>query len=131
MLEDDSGNDVSSVCSENNVSYQQSSSDSEIDEVVPSAFPDTHEPIRTAKDGTKWVQLHQPVAGRVSTANIFSAIPGIASASIKASVTTPYDAWKQFINECMLKNVLKCTIANSNEQKFSLTINELERFISL
>ena len=88
LLEDDSGSDVSSVCSENNVSYQQSSSDSEIDEVVPSAFTDTHEPIRTAKDGTKWVQLHQSVAGRVSTANIFLAIPGIASASIKASVTT-------------------------------------------
>ena len=39
LLEDDSGSDISSVCSENNVSYQQSSSDSEIDEVVPSDFP--------------------------------------------------------------------------------------------
>lgn len=53
---------------------------------------------------------------------------------MQSSISTPYEAWKHFITEKMLRNILKYTKKQAErvgDDKFELTIQELETFIGL
>ena len=86
------------------------------------------------RDGTTWIGL--PVLSRNRNLNrspahnIFSASPGVWP-FIQALATSPYEAWKLFIDERILRQIVTFTndeAERRGENNFSLTLLELEAF---
>jgi len=131
MLNSDSGDDLSSGDETGRPETPppvDTDSDSDTD-ALNSGFPvDPSEQIVVGKDLTKWHKVVRPPLLRASAANVFRASPGISS-TIRAQIQSPYDAWKLFINERMLRLVQNCTTAN--DSGLSLPLSELETFIGL
>ena len=68
--------------------------------------------------------------GRTPAHNIFIAVPGLSS-SVKAAIQTPYDSWKKFIDERILRLVLDCTMKHAASEDLHLSLSELEKFIGI
>ena len=70
------------------------------------------------------------IAGRSSASNVFKANPGPRTPSY---VQIPYDTWKLFINEKMLRTICECTniYATTKDIELNMAIYELEAFIAL
>lgn len=89
-----------------------------------------------AKDGTKWEKMTTSRVGRAAANNVFKGVPGLSS-SVKASIRTPYDAWKKFIDERILRIILECTLKHAASssvdacENFHLDLNDLEKFIGI
>ena len=87
----------------------------------------------TGKNGTIWTSCQPALTGRTATHNVFTATPGVPR-SVSCSITNPYDAWKMFIHESILRSITKFTIDEAmrrGDVDFSLTLDELESFIAL
>lgn len=82
------------------------------------------------RDGTAWESMTSSIVGRSSASNVFKANPGPRTPSY---VQTPYDTWKLFINEKMLRTICECTniYATTKDIELNMTIYELEAFIAL
>ena len=74
-----------------------------------------------------------PSLGRLPASNIFRATPGIINNVIRASIKSPYDAWKCIVDERMLRHVHHCTMkhAESENDNFDFSLDDLEAFIAL
>lgn len=79
-------------------------------------------------NGTEWKKLTSSRVGRAADRNIFRGRPGPKPVDIR----TPYEAWKLFIDERMLRRILECTNHFSRLQyneEFSL--EDIESFIAI
>lgn len=71
------------------------------------------------KDGTQW-SIQQPSnIGRTSGQNVFTALVGVK----KWKLQTPYDAWKLFINEKMLRKIVRHTNEEEELEKVLMLIS--------
>ena len=87
----------------------------------------------TGKNGSLWTSSQPALTGRTAAHNVFTASPGVPH-SVSCTITTPYDAWKMFIHEPILRSITKFTIDEAvrcGDADFSLTLDELESFIAL
>ena len=80
------------------------------------------------KDGTIWKELKLSRAGRRDEANILRGNPGP-----RKRVSNAYDAFKKFVDEKMMREILRCTNEHAKSQNIELKLNidELEKFIAL
>ena len=82
----------------------------------------------SGKTGAVWEHFSSRVPGRTRTHNIFTANSGVPIA-IARSIVTPYDAWKHFIHQSILRIIVKYT--NEEAQRrgntlFSLDLQKLK-----
>ena len=85
------------------------------------------------KDKTRWTFYPKIVPGRISVQNMFRITSGVPRV-VSGNVSTPYNAWKHFIDERILRLVVKCTLQKAQRRSdnyFMLTVDELEAFIAL
>jgi hypothetical protein len=86
------------------------------------------------RDGTTWISATtSSSSGRTPAHNVFNATPGCRP-SIASSVASPYDAWKHYLDESILRQIVKYTneeAKRQGEEDFLLTLSELEAFIAL
>ena len=71
--------------------------------------------------------------GKTPAHNIFTGPSGVPR-QVSQSITSAYDAWKQFIPEVILRSIVKYTTEEAHrngDTNFSLSPNELEAFIAL
>ena len=71
--------------------------------------------------------------GRKPAHNIFAGPSGVLR-QVSKSITSAYDAWKQFIHEVILRSIVKYTTEEGHRKgdtNFSLSLNEIEAFIAL
>ena len=92
-------------CSDSSESSKSSDSDS----------ANTHTGTTTAGDSTLlgrdkmvWKSSATLVAGRTPAHNVFMDASGIPR-QVLQSITTPYDTWKHFIPESILRSIVKYT----------------------
>lgn len=119
----------------NEMAYESSSDESSDDNPRSSSshnLPSSASVI--GRDGTVWTPASSCASvGRTPTHNLFTAAPG-CRLSIQASVTSPYDAWKHYIDESILRQIVAYTNEEAErrgESNFSLTLLELESFLAL
>ena len=111
-------------------------SDFDLPETSSQAKPSFSESVKAVgRDGTLWTSASScsGTPGRTSACNIFKPTPGCRS-SVSSSVASPYDAWKHYIDESILRQIVKYTndeATRRGEENFSLTLPELEAFIAL
>jgi hypothetical protein len=89
--------------------------------------------LAVGRDETKWESVPNTVHGRAPANNIFTARPGVPS-SVKSSVNSAYDAWKHFVDEKMLRAIVRHTVNEARrvgDDQFELSVKELEVFIGL
>ncbi|MEL7309818.1 MAG: hypothetical protein AAGK05_19565, partial [Pseudomonadota bacterium] len=69
----------------------------------PRIFLNPHLQVK-GRDGTTWnlITSNPHTAGRAASHNVFTASPGCRP-SVASSISCPYDAWKHFIDEPMLR----------------------------
>ena len=84
----------------------------------------------SGKNGSLWTSSKPALTGRTAMHNIFTATPGVPR-SVSCSIKSPYDAWKIFIHDLILKLIAKFTTDEVLQCGDSLTLNELESFIAL
>ena len=87
----------------------------------------------TGKNGLLWTSSQSALTRRTATHNVFTPSPGVPR-SVLCTITTPYDAWKMFIYESILRSITKFTTDEAvrcGDVDFSLTLDELESFIAL
>lgn len=87
----------------------------------------------TGRNGTIWSSSQPALSGRTAAHNVFTATPGVPR-SVSSTITTPYDAWKMFIHESILRSIAKFTTEEAirrGDVDYSLTLDELESFIAL
>ena len=123
-----------------NVQSDSSQNESDVSDFdlseTPQAEPLLSESMKAVgRDGTLWTSVSSCAGtpGRTSACNIFKATPGVRS-SVSSSVASPYDAWKHYIDESILRQIVKYTndeATRRGEENFSLTLPELEAFIAL
>ena len=130
-----SDDETSSICS-------NSQGDASLDDVQVQPEPQGDElslcassstEIRLGRNGTPWKSVPKAKPGRTAGHNIFTARLGVPN-SVRSSISTPYEAWKHFITEKMLRDIVKYTKKQAErvgDDKFELTIQELETFIGL
>lgn len=90
------------------------------------------------KDGTQWnlTEANLATRGKKQFQNVKSFNPGPTSyCSTRIKDENHLSAFRVFFSESMMKNILKCTIAeaqkvNKNKQ-FVITLDELDKFIGL
>lgn len=114
------------------------SSDSDSDFAGPTfeSRPSSLDSVQAVgRDGTLWTSASScsGTPGRTATHNVFKATPGCRP-SVSSSVASPYDAWKHYVDESILRQIVKYTndeATRKGEENFSLTLSELEAFIAL
>ena len=87
----------------------------------------------SGKNGAVWEHFSSRVPGRTRAHNIFTANSGVPRA-IARSIVTPYDAWKHFIHQSILRIIVKYTNEEAQRRgntSFSLDLQKLEAFIGL
>ena len=92
------------------------------------------EEMLTGRDGTKWRRMTRShYVGRTAAHNVFTANPGISPSCRNQAARSEYQAWKLFINECILRKILQHTLEEGRRSntEFLLDLCELEAFISL
>ena len=65
---------------------------------------------------------------------IYLLVQAVSPGQVLQSITSAYDAWKQFIPEVILPSIVKYTTEEAHRKgdtNFSLSLNELEAFIAL
>ena len=80
-----------------------------------------------------WKNSSNSTVGRTPAHNIFIG-PSDVLRQFSQSITSVYDAWKQFIPEVILRSIVKYTTEEAHRKdntNFSLRLNELEAFIAL
>ena len=85
------------------------------------------------RDKTVWKSSATLVAGRTLAHNVFTGASGVPR-QVSQSITTPYDAWKHFIPESILRSIVKYTTEEAHQRgdtNFSLSLSDLEAFIAL
>lgn len=83
------------------------------------------------RHGVTWKKLSQARVGRVRKAAIFKGTPGVSRSAIN-DTKSPYTAWKLFIDEKILRQIYKCTLAEGKGLlDESFTMEKLEAFIAL
>ena len=90
-------------------------------------------PNITGKNGLLWTSSQPALTGRTAAHNVFTASPRVPH-SVSCTITTPYDTWKMFIHESILRSITKFTTDEAvcyGDVDFSLTLDELESFIAL
>lgn len=90
------------------------------------------QPATTSSLGSAWrciaLGANNTLLGRTEQRNVFRETPGLKT-SVSRSINTPYDAWKCFINEPILRHIQRCT--NNFAPELELTLSQLENFIGL
>ena len=119
-------------CSDSSESSESSDSDSDT--------ADTHTGTTTAgdstllgRDKTVWKSSATLVAGRMPAHNVFTGASGVPR-QVSQSITIPYNAWKHFIPESILRSIVKYTTEEAHRRgdtNFSLSLSDLEAFIAL
>ena len=92
---------------EQDTSDSSSDDDNHTDNLRSSNIP----PLQVkGRDGTTWnlITSNPSTAGRAAAHNVFTASPGCRP-SVAASISCPYDAWKHFIDEPMLRQIVAFT----------------------
>ena len=84
------------------------------------------------RDGTPWKCSNPVSTGRAGAHNVFTAKPGVPRDV--ASSRSPYDVWKHFISEHILRMI--CRYTNEEAQRrginqFTVSLANLETFIGL
>ena len=84
------------------------------------------------RGGTPWKRSNSVSSGRAGVHNVFTAKPGIPRDV--ASSRSPYDVWKHFISEHILRMI--CRYTNKEAQRrgddqFTVSLADLETFIGL
>ena len=68
------------------------------------------------RDGTAWSEILCSTPGRANRENIFREHVGVRT-NVKVKVRTPYDAWKEFFTEPIIRLVVKHTDNSWNKKK--------------
>ena len=108
-------------------------SDDDSDDVTSTGRQEATSSDITGKNGSLWTSSQPALTGRTAAYNVFTASPGVPR-SVSCTITTPYDAWKMFIHESILRSITKFTTGEAvrcGDVDFSLTLDELESFIAL
>ena len=130
------GEDTTGDCSNLAVSDAESSdneSNSEQDNLMLPQTTTLSPNQMLGRNGALWERFSSRVTGRIRAHNIFTASSGVPRAIAK-SIETPYDAWKHFIHESILRNIVKYTCEEAQRRgatSFLLDLQKLEAFISL
>ena len=109
---DSLGEDTAGDCSNLAVSDAESSdnsddeSDSEQDNLMLPQTTTLSSNQVLGRNGALWERFSSTVTGRIREHNIFTLSSGVPRA-IARSIVTPYDAWKHFIHESILRNIVK------------------------
>lgn len=85
------------------------------------------------RDGTLWNKCPGQFVGRTAAHNVFLAQVGVPR-RISNIATSPYDAWKEFVDEKMLRAVVKHTVdyaRSCGDHNFVLSVNDAESFIAI
>lgn len=118
------------------VEQDSSDSSSDDDDNYTADLRSSNLPLQVkGRDGTTWnlITSNPHTVGRAAAHNVFTASPGCRP-SVAASISSPYDAWKHFIDEPMLRQIVNFTndeAARQGDDTFSLTLQELESFLAL
>ena len=84
------------------------------------------------RDGTPWKCSNPVSSGRAGAHNVFTAKPGVPRDV--ASSRSPYDVWKHFISEHILRMICRYTNEEAQrrgDEQFTVSLAELETFIGL
>ena len=84
------------------------------------------------RDGTPWKRSNPVSSGRAGAHNVFTAKPGVPRDV--ASSRSPYDVWKHFISEHILRVICRYTNKEAQQRgddKFTVSLADLETFIGL
>ena len=84
------------------------------------------------RDGTLWKRSNPVSSGRAGAHNVFTAEPGIPRDV--ASSRSPYDVWKHFISEHILRMICRYTNKEAqrrSDDQFTVSLADLETFIGL
>ena len=163
MLEEDSDNDeldeetisddrhslsgISDISSDEEDLYRPSdaSSSSDKDEEdlycpsdASSLSDEDQEPTRNAslqfsRNGETWSPLLSARSVRTNPSNIVHVKPGVNPALRSKAATSPYNCWKLFVDNSMLKTIQEHIIreAKKKNPNFELSLEKLEAFIGL
>ena len=85
----------------------------------------------SGKNGLLWERFSSNVAEKINAHNIFTATFCVPRA-IARSIVIPYDAWKHFILESILRIIVKYTNEEAQRRgntSFLLNLQKLEAFI--
>ena len=85
------------------------------------------------RDRTEWTSTPSTNPGRTGAHNVFKAATGVPRPTAR-DVSTPYDAWKHFIDESLRRMIAKFTTkeaARRGDNEFVLDLHHLETFIGL
>ena len=86
-----------------------------------------------AKSGAVWKCFESTGAGKVRVHNVFTASPGVLRA-VARCIVTPYDAWKIFIHESILRKIIQYTTEEAQRRgatSLCLDLQKLETFTEL
>ena len=116
-------------------SYESSKSSNSDSDISNSSFGSNANGASThlGKDKTVWKNSPTSVVGRTPAHNVYTGASGVPR-QVLQSISTPYDAWKHFIPEVILRSIVKYTTEEAHRRgdtNFSLTLSELEAFIAL
>ena len=116
-------------------SYESSESSNSDSDISNSSFGSNANGASThlGKDKKVWKNSPTSVVGRTPAHNVYTGASGVPR-QVSQSISTPYDAWKHFIPEVILRSIVKYTTEEAHRRgdtNFSLTLSELEAFIAL
>ena len=83
-------------------------------------------------DGTPWKCSNPVSSGRAGAHNVFTAKPEVSRDVVSSK--SPYDVWKHFILEHILRMICRCTNEEAQrrgDEQFTVSLAELETFIGL
>ena len=111
------------------VTNGDSSSDDDDDSSSDVIQPQLH----TSTNGVTWDPLHIARVKPATAANVFRVKPGVHPAIRRRASISPYECWKLFIDNNMLRAIQTHTNreARKIDPNFSLTMKQLEAFIAL
>ena len=89
-----------------NISEDESDDDS--NDVTSTGRQEATSSDITGKNGSLWTSSQPALTGRTAAHNVFTASPGVPR-SVSYTITNPYDAWKMFIHESILRSITKFT----------------------
>ena len=146
MLEEDSDNDeldeetisddrhslssISDISSNEEDLYCPSDASSSSDEDQESA---RNASLQFSRNGETWSPLLSARSVRKNPSNIVHVKPGVNPALRSKAATSPYDCWKLFVDNSLLKTIQEHTIreAKTKNSNFELSLEKLEAFIGL
>ena len=89
--------------------------------------------LHTSTNGVTWAPLHIARVKPATAANVFRVKPGVHPTTWHRASISPYECWKLFIDNNMLRAIQ--THTNRKPRKidpnFSLTMEQLKAFIAL